>query len=65
MISTHTAKAHVFSILSKLGVTKRINMAIIAIQKGWVEVISNNICQNSKKDGLMLKFSPSFWDANF
>lgn len=37
MISVHTAKAHVCSILQKMGVDDRVQVAVNAIRKGLVK----------------------------
>lgn len=37
MISVHTAKAHVCSILQKMGVDDRVQVAVSAIRKGLVK----------------------------
>lgn len=39
VISVHTAKVHVGSILQKLGVKRRSNVVLKAIFDGWVDVI--------------------------
>lgn len=41
IISTHTAKAHVCSILQKLGLDRRSNVILEALYNGWVEVMPN------------------------
>ena len=45
-ISIHTAKAHVKSILHKLGVTTRLEIAVVAITQGLVKKEDINIKQN-------------------
>lgn len=47
-ISIHTAKAHVKSILHKLGVTTRLEIAVVAIMQGLVSKEDINIEQNFK-----------------
>lgn len=45
-ITIHTAKAHVKSILHKLGVTTRLGIAVVAITQGLVKIEDIHIKQN-------------------